>query len=178
MQLINVVYSQVENLESKLNTEISTSESIFCEFEDRQRLKSDILIFNHPEVINDDYNNNYDLYKTGIQNLVKSLSVNLITFVDDLKISRIGKFFQACVNPNPIKVVCESQNQVSSILDAARILKSINSPLLQILSIILGETLGQQLNLNMRTFLWINVLGMRSRTSQSFMSNELPQQYR
>lgn len=139
-----LVQGRVETLESLINTNVDSTDSILKEFEDMQRRKSNLLIFGQPEVLNDGGNYNSDLDKAGVQDLINSIFTTPITFVDSLKISRIGKFSQARPDPRPVKIICETQVQASSILSAARSLRLTNSPILQRLSFVPDRTMRQQ----------------------------------
>lgn len=141
---ITVVNNRIDNVESLLNSKINNTDFVLWECEDMQRRKLNILIFGFTESKNNDNAFHLDTDLNDIKNLIKSLFSTPVSFIDSLKITRLGKSSQSRTSPRPIRISCQDQHQVSMILSTARQKKATGTTNLQALSFAPDRTPRQQ----------------------------------
>lgn len=144
IERVDTLELKAQEFEAGLNLDNDIDESLFGEFEDRIRRRSNICIFGFKESLKE---NSYDqeLDKQCISKLINSFLMpdhNIDT--NNIKIVRLGKFSQGRDSPRPVKVLCGTPAAASAILDSARKTREVDPQKLVSISVAPDKTVKQQ----------------------------------
>lgn len=113
---LDVVEIKVDEMQHSIPENSLSSEYLLSEWELRLKAKSNLIIFGFPEAIKDSHFD-CDADKINFNKLLHFISPISPISLDNINLSRIGKFSVARLHPRPIKLYCKTIEKAQQIFE-------------------------------------------------------------